>query len=257
MGSFAPYPTGDVMTLYIYAISQADGSELDMPPGIAGQQVYRITSGSLGVFVSDYHAETIRAERRHIAASQGVLRALQAAGMDLLPMAFGTLTSSADAIVDLISRHEDELLAQLDRLGGTVEMGVRLNLDVPDPIAYVVEHSAELRQARDRAFGRRKSPSHEERLRLGQLCESALRRFQEAQTAQLVELLTPSCKAISSLPTQGDRQVANLAVLVPRAEVDAFEAAVSAAAETFEDDLAFSLNGPWPPHNFVHVELNA
>jgi len=244
------------MTLYIYAIAQADGAGVDLPKGIAGQPVFRIASGSLGAFVSEYQGTTIRAERRHIAAIQAVLRALQAE-IDLLPTAFGTLTASADAVVDLLDRCREALLAQLDRISGAVEMGVRLNLEAPDPIGYLVEHSRELQQARDRTFGRRKPPSHDERIRLGQLCESALRHYQEAQATKLVALLTPSCAAISAMPLQIDRQVANLAVLVPRAGVEAFEAAVNAAAETFDDDLAFNLNGPWPPHNFVQLELDS
>jgi hypothetical protein len=242
------------MTIYIYAIAQADALGIDIPDGIVGQPVYRVTSGPLGAFVSDYPAATIRPERRHIVASQAVLRALQA-GIDLLPTAFGTLTTDTAEVAGLLDRHRETLLTQLDRVAGAVEMGVRLELEVPDPIAYLLAHSAELRQARDRTFGRRKSPTHEERIRLGQLCDSALRRYQEAQSAQLVALLSPSCRAISPLPTKGDRQVANLAVLVPRAGLADFEAAVDAAAATFDDDLAFSLNGPWPPHNFVRLAL--
>jgi hypothetical protein len=71
-----------------------------------------------------------------------------------------------------------------------------------------------------------------------------------------MELLSPACRAISTLPIQGDRQVANLAMLVPRGGVGEFESAVHAAADAFEDDLAFRLNGPWPPHNFVRLELD-
>lgn len=244
------------MTLYVYAIAEVNGLDTDIPKGISGQPVYRIASGPLAAFVSAYPAMTIRPERRHIAASQGVLRALQAK-IDLLPMTFGTLTTTADAVIDLLSRYREALLTQLDRVRGTVEMGVRLSLEVPDPIAYLVAHSDELRDARDRTFRRRRLPSHGERIRLGQLCESALHRYQEAQTAQLVALLSPSCTAISTLPVQNDRQVANLAVLVPRAGVDAFTAAVHTAAQAFNDDLAFNLHGPWPPYNFVQLALDS
>jgi hypothetical protein len=243
------------MTLYLYAIARAEAPAIDLPSGITGQAVFRIACGPLDAFVSDYAAAAIRAERRHIAASHGVLRALQAA-IDLLPMAFGTLSPTAETVAALLDRHREALLAQLARIAGAVEMGVRLNLEVPDPIAYLVEHSAELRQARDRTFGRRRPPSHDERIRLGQLCDNALRTYQQAQAAQLVALLSPCCSAISTLPIQGDRQVANLAALVPRDGIGAFEAAVQAAAAAFEDDLAFNLNGPWPPHNFVQLELD-
>jgi hypothetical protein len=244
------------MTIYLYAIARAGCPDIDLAAGIAGQPVYRVTSGPLCAFVSDYDGTMIRAERRHIVASQAVLRALQA-GADFLPMVFGVLTPSAEAVGELLGKHCNSLLAQLDQVGGSVEMGVRLNLDVPDPIAYVVKQSAELRRARDRAFGRHQQPSHGERIRLGQLCETALKTFREAQAARLVAQLSGSCTAISLLPIQEDRQVANLAVLVPRAGVAALEAAVLAAAETFDDDMAFNLNGPWPPHNFVQLNLES
>lgn len=242
------------MSLYVYAIVGDDRPDIDLPDGVAGQPVYRVASGPLAAFVSDYQPATIRAERRHVAASQGVLRALQAK-LDLLPTAFGTLTSSVDAVTGLLDRYREALLAQLGRIRGAIEMGVRLDLDVPDPIAYLVARSPELRQARDRTFGGRKPPSYEERIRLGQMCDSALRRYREAQAAQLVTLLSPACTAVSPLPSQSDRQVANLAALVPRADADAFEAAVHAAAETFDDGLTFRLSGPWPPYNFARLEL--
>ncbi len=244
------------MPLYIYAITRADEPDIELPPGVAGQPVTRVVSGPLGAFVSEYSASTIRAERRHIAPSQSVLRVLQGA-MDLLPTAFGTLTPDADAMAALLDRNQEKLLAQLERIAGAVEMGVRLSMDVPDPIAYLLELSPELRQARDRLFSRRKTPSHEERIRLGQLCDGVLRRYQESQSERLVAQLTPASTSIMTLPIQGDKQIANLAVLVPRTGVQEFESAVQVIADGFDDRLAFALNGPWPPYNFVQLELDS
>ena len=244
------------MSIYLYAIARSGQPEIALPPGIAGQPVRVIESGPLCHYVSDCDAPTLRPERRNIAASQAVLRALQAE-IDLLPMAFGTMAQSDSAAVELLERHRDRLITNLDRVQGAVEMGVRLNLDVPDAISHIVQKTPELLQARDRAFGGRKPPSHDERIRLGQLCEGTLRRYQQAQLERLVALLTPSCSAVTAMPLQDDRQLANLAALVPRDAVAAFEAAVSAAAEVFEDELTFVLNGPWPPYNFVQFDAES
>ncbi len=34
-----------------------------------------------------------------------------------------------------------------------------------------------------------------------------------------------------------------------------FEAGVIEAARSFDNHFAFDFNGPWPPHNFVEIEL--
>lgn len=47
----------------------------------------------------------------------------------------------------------------------------------------------------------------------------------------------------------------NLACLVDRTRIKEFEAGVVEAARSFSNDYAFDFNGPWPPHNFVEIEL--
>ena len=41
----------------------------------------------------------------------------------------------------------------------------------------------------------------------------------------------------------------------PRDQIKEFETSVVEAARGFNNDYAFDFNGPWPPHNFVNVEL--
>ncbi len=81
------------MGLYVYAILDAGGDELPPVTGILAQPVYRLDAGPIAAIVSDCALETVRAERKHIAASQQVLNRLSAE-FDLLPMAFGTVAES-------------------------------------------------------------------------------------------------------------------------------------------------------------------
>lgn len=147
------------------------------------------------------------------------------------------------------------LTAQLDHIAGTVEMSVRLSLDVPDAIGYLVQRTPELTGARDRLFGRHRPPSYAERIRLGQLFDEALLRYRETQTVQALGLLEPCCAQIRTLPVGLEKEIANLAMLVPRDGVERFEAAVNEAATRLPDELTFTIGGPWPPHNFVNLEL--
>ncbi len=242
------------MGIYVYAIGLDSGSALPALEGILGQPVYRLALGALAAVVSDCPLMVVRAERKHIAANQRVLGRLNQ-DFDLLPMAFGTVAKSADDLCRFLSEYGEGLTTRLQHIAGTVEMSVRLGLDVPDAIAYLVQSTPELQAARDRVFGRRRPPSHDERMRLGQLFDAALRRYREVQTAQILTVLGPSCAEVRTLPVGLEKEIANVAMLVPRAAVDQFEAAVSELAAQMPDELAFTLGGPWPPHNFVQLEL--
>ena len=242
------------MGIYIYAIGHSGDGALPVLEGILGQPVYRLASGALGAIVSECALDIVRAERKHLAASQRVLSTLNKE-FDLLPMAFGTVAQSADALIDFLDEYSEMLGARLRDIAGTVEMSVRLSLDVPDAIAYLVQSTPELKIARDRLFGRHRAPSHGERMRLGQLCDEALRRYRDTKTAQMLTLLGPSCAEIRTLPVGLEKQIANLAMLVPRDAVERFEAAVNDLAAQLPDEFAFTMGGPWPPHNFVQLEL--
>jgi gas vesicle protein GvpL/GvpF len=135
-------------------------------------------------------------------------------------------------------------------------MGLRLSLDVADPIAYLVERTPELRAARQRIFGRPgRAPSYDEKIRLGQLCDSALQRHHAARRGALEAMLAPFCTEMRSMPARAEREIANFAMLVPRDGVARFESAVADAAAHIADEYAVSLSGPWPPHNFARLEL--
>jgi Gas vesicle synthesis protein GvpL/GvpF len=248
--------------LFIYAIVAAEACPVHQQgdgaaPALAGildAPVYALKSGPLAAMVSDCPLATLRAERKHIAASQRVLAALHRES-DLLPMAFGSITGSEAACRRFLDEHRETLCAQLSRVAGAVEMGLSLALDGVEAIPFLLARTPELRAARERTFGRRAAPSYNERLRLGELCEEALERYRTEETARLVAILAPSCRETLSLPLRRDGEIARLAMLVPRPEVGAFEVAVAAAAPSFSDELSFHLSGPWPAHNFVHLSL--
>jgi hypothetical protein len=196
----------------------------------------------------------VRPERRNIAAAQRVLGALNP-WFDLLPMAFGTVTKSEADLITFLDENAILLTSQLERISCAVEMGLRMSLDVPDPVAYLVDQTPELRAARERLFRGRRPPSYDEKIRLRQLCDSALRAYRQARTATLLTTLDGATVEIIELPVREDKELANLALLA-RASRDDFEAAVETVAAQLEDEIAFNISGPWPPHNFVQFDAD-
>ncbi len=242
------------MGLYVYGIGASAASELPPLEGVLGEPVYWVHSGPLAAVVSDCALQNVRAERKHIAASQRVLNGLTER-LDLLPMAFGTVAQSEHALRRFLDEHRDPLLAQLQRIAGRVEMSLRLSLDAADPIAHLVAATPALQAARDRVFHHGRRPTHDERIRLGQLCDEALRHYREAQSTRVLRIFAPVCAEISQLPLRADSDIAELALLIARDGVGDFETAVNAAATQLPDELVVTIGGPWPPHNFVQLEL--
>ena len=92
---------------------------------------------------------------------------------------------------------------------------------------------------------------------MGQQFDQALTHYRDALTAQLLAIIGSAYSEAIKLPIRDEKQIANLAILVPRAGAETFEAAVNAAADQFDDDIVFNLSGPWPPHNFVKFNVEA
>lgn len=241
------------MPLYVYGIARAEAAPQGMPIGLFDQRTDWLQSGPLAAVVSACPGRAVRAERKNVIASQRVLGILNGE-IDLLPMAFGTVAESEVALCEFLSAFQEALQAQLERVSGTIEMGLRLCLDVADPIAYLVARTPELQVARSRTFERLRPASHDEKLRLGQLCDSYLRRFRESLAAQILAAVGPCCIETAVLAARGEKEIANLAMLIARDGQESFEVAVREAAAQFDDDLVFNIAGPSPPHNFVRLE---
>jgi hypothetical protein len=247
--------------VYLYAVVFADRESLSGKAegegrliGIEGLPVYRISMGPLATVVSDLGRETIRPERKNLAAHQGVLKSLME-GRALLPMAFGMIADHADAVKHFLSENEEELLGQLKRVEGNTEMGLRVVWDTPNIFEYLVDRHAELRELRDQLFREGRQPSRDKMIDLGRLFDKLLREDREVHTRTVVRGLQPRCEEIKENEAREERDVMNLACLVRRDGIKEMERSVLVVAKLFDNNFAFDLSGPWPPYNFSKVEL--
>jgi hypothetical protein len=240
---------------YLYAIVDRDS---DLPAltfrGLEDAEVYAIEDGQVAAIVSDLPDKKVRPERRRLAAHHEVLRRLMA-HHTVLPMAFGLIADGQESVHRILRLNRDVFLEQLTRLRGKVEMGLRVNWDVQNIFEYIVAIHPELAVYRDQIFRGGREPSQDEKIELGRFFDRYLQADREACTERVTRLLEPRCAEIVANKTRDEREVMNLACLVDRDRLKDFETGVVEAARGFNNDFAFDFNGPWPPHNFVDVEL--
>ena len=239
---------------YLYAIV-AGGEPRSYPSlGIEGNDVYSISEGRVAAVVSGLASSKIRPQRANLAAHQAVLKCLMA-DTTPLPMAFGTVATSPEAIRGILVRNRRAFEEQLERVAGKVEMGLRVAWDVPNIFEYFVNTHAELRLARDRLVGARHEFTQEEKIELGRMFDRLLNDDREDHTRKVERVLAPVCAEFKANQCRNEHEVMNVACLVRRDRQEEFSAGVFAAAKRFDNNFSFDYSGPWAPHNFVDLEL--
>jgi hypothetical protein len=239
---------------YIYAVVADARGQTYGNFGIDGSNVYCIPAGRVGAVVSNVRGGKVRPERSHLSAHQDVLKKLLAETTPL-PMSFGIIAESPEAVRKMLSRNQQALLEQLRRVAGKVEMGLRVTWDVPNIFEYFVNTHPELRLARDRLLGGLREPTQEDKIEVGRMFDRLLNEDREAHVDRVEEILSQCGTEIRPLKCRSEREVMCLACLVAREATARFEAGVFEVAKHFDNNFALDYNGPWAPHNFVEIDL--
>ncbi len=247
----APAPSA---SKYLYAIIAVQPELHYAAAGLLDADIHTITAGSVSAVVSDVAPGRLRAERRHLATHRDVLARLMAAATPL-PVSFGTVAASAEAVRQILRQNQRSLVEQLNRVAGKVEMGLRVFWDVPNIFEYFISIHPELRAARDRLFGRRREPTQDEKLELGRLFENFLQEDRESCAEKVEEALSSAGVEHKRSKNRDEREILNLACLIARPDQPAFEAQVLEIAKLFDNNYALDYNGPWPPYNFVQMDF--
>lgn len=239
---------------YLYGIVRAPlPAEACRIMGLFDEPVFALDHEDVAVVVSDVPAGKLRPERRNIAAHHQVQRHLMEQGT-VLPMAFGMVADSRKAAERMLKSYRSIFLKQLDRVADKVEMGLRVSLETPQVVDYLVARSPELQALRDQLLAEG-GGSRDDRIELGRQFERLLQQTRERTVEQIETALAPVCADIKSNPEKNERDLANLACLVKRDHMAAFEAKIGEAADQFDDEHVFQFSGPWPPHNFITLDI--
>lgn len=240
---------------YLYAIGDAAELRPDYGNiGINGAAVYAISQGSLAAIISDISEKRIRPERKNLAAHNIVIKRLMEE-TTVLPVAFGTIAESNKALLNILKGNCRTFANQLDLVRGKVELGLRVNLDVPNIFEYMVNRHQELADLRDEALGKQHGPSQMDKIEMGRLFDHLLTQDREQHAETVMAVLGPRCVEIKQNPPREEKELIHLACLVDRHAQKDFEDGVFDAAQLFDNNFSFDFNGPWAPHHFVSVAL--
>ena len=237
--------------IYVYAI--IDRPEADLPDlvGLQDAPLARLPCQEIAAvssfFTTQGKSTEIEQSGSNVWRHEAVLEALMESH-SVLPVRFGEIFSTENAVTTMLLTHQSEYVANLQRVQGRVELSLRViwtaDVDVaPFQETIVVE------------AGVKKAMSGYEYMQSRRKVENgveALRRRAEAMALALQI-------AMAGMAVESSHQVVltsplclKAAYLIAQRDVHAFREKIENQVRIFPE-VRFILTGPWPAYNFVTV----
>jgi hypothetical protein len=217
-------------------------------------EVWIVETGDLGAVVGVMPEQDEKGTRDQALAHAHVLEAV-AADTSVVPFRFGTVADGDDDVVasELLDARHDELVRLLDSLDGKVQLTLKVSYDENALLREIVASEPEVARLREAIGGRGEAESQEERVRLGELVNTAVEQRRERDSADIIERLDPAALATAPGPLESEFMVLNTAFLLARDRQEEFESVVEAVADERRERMRFRLLGPMPAYDFIDV----
>jgi hypothetical protein len=237
---------------YVYAIVAGGSAAPAGLEGFDGRPIGIVDHEELAAATSSVDPAGLQPTAKAVLTHEAVVERLRES-MPLLPVRFGTVFADAAGIVAVLSRQYETLLADLKRLGETVEFGLTVLWPEPPDDREASEPAAS-QMAQPITGSDSVGPGTEYlRARVSeQKRDSALRARAQALWDLLETDLGPyslDCRR-TILPTP--RIAVRAAYLLHPSSIGAYQEAFERSRKR-HPGIRFLLNGPWPPYSFVSI----
>ena len=224
--------------VYLYAVlAEAPGGAL--PSGLAGEPVRLVACDDVWAAVGDV-ASAPAVDEASLRAHDAAIRRLAARASSLLPARFGSIAGDEQALCEALRPRLDAFREGLRAVRGCEQMTLRL----------AREDAADLAPAPPSASPASAGPGTRY-LDARRASAGDPRAFPEV--ARLLDALAPLVRGERRERHERPPLLASVYHLVPRESVDAYRAAVAAAAE--DAGVRVTISGPWPAYAFAPDEL--
>jgi len=236
--------------LYLYGIVRAG---VALPDGLVGvvATVPRVHGiGDLAVVVSDFSDDADFGTPQDLIAHSAVLDEI-ARTTAVLPMRFGTLVPSEEALQNELLADPEGLLATLARLGGAVQYTLRVRYEQDVVLPEILREDPQLARLQQEIAGTTEDETRTQRIALGEAVVARLEALRGPDAQELYDALGPLVREIAEHDGGPADDVADVALLVSRDDAENFEAAVEEIAERHHLRMRYRLLGPQAPYDFV------
>lgn len=223
--------------------------------GERGDIVYTVSHGDLAAVVSDSPIIEYESSRRNMMAHTLVLEEVMRS-FAILPIKFGTVAPDSEVIQEqMLNRRAEEINSLLDEMEGRKELGLKAFWYEEAVFKEIVEENPSIRQLRDKLAGLPANQAYDDRIRLGEMVQIALKRKRAADAETIMARLRPLSHNYKTSQVITDRMILNAAFLVDVSREAEFDQAVQQLDAEMDSRLMFKYVDRVPPYNFVSIAI--
>ena len=246
---------------YVYGVAGAGGVRSPLraqglPDGRA--PVKAISVGETAAIIGRHDGPPVRGLSqpellRRLTIHQRVIEDAMERG-DVLPARFGTVLASEDEVRSFLTHWGSQVQESLARFSGLVEVEAAATWDLQRALAGISRQPEVLaaKAAAEQAPPQERLASQ---VKVGQLVKHVLDQRRTLYQAKLLQEVGTLVKGIQPNAVLADELVFNVAFLLEREELPAFDEAIERLDAALAGELAIRRIGPLPPYSFATVSV--
>jgi hypothetical protein len=250
------------MEIIIYALLSVkeDSSKLNFKlkgmHGLLNAEIYALQEGQVSAIVSNISRTDLITDSTNALLFAGIIDSLSQ-DFSLLPMRFGSLMESSEAIIQMLERNYTAIQKNLNQVEDKFEYGLKVFCDSAKLKADLLEKtklntqttepsSREAKPSVYREWVNKKLEEH----RLEELLVSHVDKVIATITEQLSDLnaVTKFKKMLT------ETTIIDALFLLKKDQNEELMAVITSLQNQFSG-LNFVMTGPWPPYNFVEITI--
>jgi hypothetical protein len=238
---------------YVYGILPGDVELTGEARGVGDGEVKLVRSGDLAALVSRVELTGPLGTPDDLQAHQELLDST-ATGAPVLPLRFGAVLTSEDAVIsELLEPNHDEFAASLEALEGRLEYLVKGRYDEQAVLGEILSEDQEAAQLRDQIRGADPDAVRDARIMLGEIINNAIVARREEDTQELLSALEGRVVASFVREPTHELDAVNVAILVDEDEEDELDQIIENLRSIWEGLVELRVLGPMAPYDFVGV----
>lgn len=245
--------SGTEQATYVYGILPDDVELSSQMDGVGDppDKVRLVRSDGLAALVSHVSPDKPLGSPQDLSAHKEVLDATAAAA-PVLPMRFGAVLTSDDAVIEeLLDPNADEFTAALRDLDGRAEYVIKGRYVEDALLEEILSESPQAERLRTQLHGKEPDATRDQRIQLGELINNAVDQKRQKDTQVLGKAMTDHCVASAVREPTHERDAAHVAFLVDESQEDGMEMAIEDLARKWDGRVELRLMGPMAAYDFV------
>lgn len=239
--------------IYVYGIVPAQVELAAEVPGVVDPpgEVRIVRCGDLAALISEVDVSRRLGSPDDLRAHAAILDAT-AAGLPVLPLRFGAVLASEDAVAgDLLAANHDEFAAALNEIEDRAQFVIKARYAQRAVLGEVLAENQRAARLRDTIAGKDPDATRDARIELGQIINAAVTAKRCYDTRALGRAMDGHCVASAAREPTHELDAVHVAFLVDAGQRRGMQQMIEDQARAWEGRIELRLLGPMAAYDFV------